>query len=46
MEKKVDNTKELKVYANFEKLDEPTLEIDKEGNVKVTVGKFSIGGVK
>lgn len=45
-DKKVIEIESLKVYANIEKLDTPTFEIDKDGNVKITVAKFSIGGVK
>lgn len=36
----------LKVYAKFEKNEKPTFEIDKDGNVKILVGKMSVGGVK
>lgn len=44
--KKVMEIESLTVYANFEKLDTPTFEIDKDGNVKITVAKISIGGAK
>lgn len=45
-DKKTIEIESLKVYANIEKLDTPTFEIDEDGNVKITVAKFSLGGTK
>lgn len=40
------NVEYLKVYVNFKKNEKPTVEIDKDGNVKILVGKMSVGGVR
>ena len=46
MENKTVNVEHLKVYANFNKNEKPTIEVGKYRNVRILVGKMSVGGVK